>query len=282
MNKYTIFGFISVFSWSIWPLLAALAKNVPPLLATSIYFLGAVLFLSLRRLVLRQNVLGFYNAPIGVILVGGFGLFGYALFFNLGVRNADPVIVSLITYLWPILVLLFIRIKGIERLPLAEFAGAGLCFLGLFFVLNAKMFNILQIGVGYAFLSALCWSFYNSYRIMNQLGPPDVFAAYCTLGGVCALIASFAFQENADITPLQVVLCLMVGVVPVAIGNSLWDNAIKYGNRSLLMHLAFLTPVLSTGLLYLSGQGSITAYTMLGVLLIMGGLGLSATSNQAK
>jgi len=276
IDRYLLFGMIAILCWSIWPLLASLAKDVPPFLATSIYLFTAFLTLAMRRNLLGQPVMGFFKAPLGVILAGGFGMFGYALFFNLGVRTADPVVVSLIVYLWPIITLMILHLWKVERMGLIEFSGTGVCFIGLFFVLNAKLANFYKLGVVFALLSALSWAIYNSYRIAHTSGPKDVFGAYCALAGVCAVLASLYLQESFDISVYDFIACMLVGVIPVAIGNTLWDNASAFGDSSTLMHMAYITPVLSTLILFVTGEGLVTLYTGLGIVFVVGGLFLSA------
>src|SRR5712675_1533775 len=111
--------------WSTLAVLSVKLKRMPPFLLVGVALLiGAAA--GARGIRLK-------GIPLGVHLLGVYGLFAYHFCLFLGLRLAPPIEANLINYLWPLLIVVLspVILKGTVLTPrhvagaLLGFAGAG-------------------------------------------------------------------------------------------------------------------------------------------------------------
>ena len=105
--------------------------------------------------------------PIGVWVSGVIGLFGYHALYFAAMKCAPAIEVSLIAYLWPILIVVFSSFLPQEKLRWFHFLGTVVSFLGIALLLVA---NGVRIGAKHAIgylLSLLCAVIWAGYSVIS-------------------------------------------------------------------------------------------------------------------
>lgn len=276
----TLIGFTAILMWSTLALLTTLSSDVPPFQLTAMSF--TIAFLIGLALWVRQggNVLHHLRLPLQVWLLGIFGLFGYHLFYFIALDRAPAVEASLISYLWPLLIVVLAALLPGERLRWFHIAGAIAGFLGAgLLVTQGQSFAFeQQYSLGYlaALICALTWS---SYSLMSRrLGkiPTNAVGGFCGVTALLAWICHALFEPTVWPIGSQWLAVIAMGLGPVGLAFFTWDYGVKHGDIKLLGALSYTAPLLSTLLLILCGLAEPTWSLILACLLIVGGAALAA------
>jgi len=169
-------------------------------------------------------------------------------------KNAPAIEVSLIAYLWPMLLAVFVANQATR---LKALIGGVVGFIGISFIIigEGKLGFNQQYLMGYllAFCCALIWSSYSWYLSTSSNKVDDI--GWLSLGvSLAAFIAHLILEPNHwQFTSSQYVGILLLGLGPVGGAFYLWDLAMKKGNKSLLASLSFSAPLLSSIILALAG-----------------------------
>src|SRR5438046_8093600 len=104
--RATIVGFTAILMWSLLALFTAASGTVPPFQLAAMTFaigggIGAATWL------FRSGAAAALRQPPEVWLLGVGGLFGYHALYFLALRLAPPAEATLLSYLWPLLIVLF-------------------------------------------------------------------------------------------------------------------------------------------------------------------------------
>jgi drug/metabolite transporter (DMT)-like permease len=126
-------------------------------------------------------------------------------------------------------------------------------------------------GYALAIAAALIWSTYSlaSARRAAALAPPvSLFGA---VSGLLALLCHALFEPRAAIAAADVPWLLLLGLGPMGVAFLAWDAALRRGDPRTIGLLSYLTPVLSTLLLALTGGGRLTGVSLAAMVLVVGG-----------
>jgi drug/metabolite transporter (DMT)-like permease len=219
-------------------------------------------------------------------LLGVYGLFGFHLCYFVAVRYAPAVEVSLISYLWPVLLALFVsrRAQLFSTLcgSLLGFVGVALLLLGNDELVSERLHNSI-IGYGLAMLCALIWSSY-SYFIANTKSTSGDTGWVCLLVALLSLIVHLitetsnwqnAFEHSSAI--------IMLGLGPVGGAFYLWQQGLQGGNRLLLASLSYFAPLLSAALLVFAGINHWSGHILTAlVLILLGGVVVNLSSSKSN
>lgn len=236
----------------LWASLAALGvalSHVPPFLLTGLGLLVG----SLIALPLSGFRLAAWRVPARTLLLGVCGLFGFHFLLFLALRHAPPLQANLVNYLWPLgMVVMAPWFLPALRFSwrhvgaaLLGFAGAALAIASRGDAAGAGW----HVGYLFALASAFVWA---SYSLLTQRVPAFSTAAvgsFAALSGVLSLLCHFAFEPAASLSLRDVLLIALLGFGPLGGAFFLWDAALKRGDARRIGLLAFLTPLLSTGVL---------------------------------
>lgn len=203
--------------------------------------------------------LRFWKMPKRLFVTGTACMLGYHVIYFYALQWADPIGVSLIHYLWPILIVLlgplFVRNgKTSLRCLIAGVVG----FLGALISCQPGQlydFNNLA-GYGLAFLSAVVWAAYS----LTAKRFPDVKSAsvglFCIISGLACLITYRSSSPWPSLTDNEALALLYMGIGPMGGAFYLWDFAMKRADHQTVALLSYATPVLSTAFLaFYLGQG---------------------------
>ncbi|HEY8614153.1 MAG TPA: EamA family transporter [Roseomonas sp.] len=278
MSRATLSGLGALVLWAFLALLARGAAGLPPLQVTAMAFAtaGTLAFAWLAV----QGQLGALRQPPIAWVHGVGGLFGYHALYFAALAWAPPVEASLINYLWPLLiVLLSAPILGL-RLGPRRLAGVVLGFLGCALVVGPGASFPPGAAPGFlcAAAAALTWAVYSVTARRLAAVPTEAVAGFCLASAALAALAHLGFETTVIPDARQWISALLLGLGPVGAAFFLWDIGMKRGDPRLLGTLAYATPVASTLLLLLAGEGELSARLAAAAALVVGGGWLAASA----
>ena len=276
----TLIGASTILIWSTLALFTALSGTVPPFQLTAMSFTIAFLVGVIFWLIRGEGILCHLKQPKIAWLIGVGGLFGFHFFYFLALQNAPTVEASLISYLWPLLIVLFSALLPGERLRWFHVVGASLGFIGAaLLVTKGQGFSFeAQYGWGYlaALIAALTWSRYSVLSRLFGSVPTDAVGGFCGATAILAFGCHFSFEETVWPMATEWLAVLALGLGPVGLAFFTWDYGVKHGDIKLLGALAYFAPLLSTILLVLFGFAESSWLLGIACLLIVGGAMLAA------
>ena len=270
----TAVGFSAVLMWSLLALLTAASGHVPPFeLAALTFTLGGVL--GAATWIFRRGAVLQLRQPAPVWALGVGGLFGYHALYFLALRLAPPAEAGLVSYLWPLLIVLFSSFLPNERLRPHHVIGALLGLVG-----TIVLFAHNGIGVGSdhwpglaaAFVAAFVWATYSVLsRGFNRV-PTDVVSGFCLATAVLALACHLVFEDTVwpEDAGQWLAVCGL-GIAPVGAAFYAWDFGVKRGDIRVLGAASYAAPVLSTSLLVAAGFAQPSLWLLVAAALIAGG-----------
>ncbi|MBB4066365.1 aromatic amino acid exporter YddG [Gellertiella hungarica] len=274
-TRATLIGIVAILLWALLALFTATAGAIPPFelmaLTFGVAFLGGMVVLAVRG---ADGLSELRQAP-APWLVAFLGLFGYHALYFYALQNAPVGEASIICYLWPLFIVLFAALLPGEGLKARHLGGALLGFAGTALIIFSKNGDAAPAGsvTGYAaaFGCALVWS---SYSVVNRrFGqvPSGMLVGVCGAVALAGLASHLLFEDSVMPTATQWTAILALGLGPVGLAFLAWDHATKHGNITLLGTLSYLSPLVSTALLVLTGKAPASLTLGLAALLVIGG-----------
>jgi drug/metabolite transporter (DMT)-like permease len=253
----TSIGFIAVLLWALLALLTAASGRVPPFQLAAMTFLVGGLVGTASWIGRREGISALRQPPV-VWALGIAGLFGYHASYFAALRLAPPAEAGLISYLWPLLIVLFSALLPGERLRPAHVVGALLGFSGVvaLFLGRGAVDARAEYWPGYlfAFACAFLWSGYSVLSRRFGQVPTDAVAGFCLATAALSLVCHLLFETTVwPQTPTQWLAVLALGLGPVGAAFYVWDIGVKRGDIRLLGVASYAAPVLSTIVLVLAG-----------------------------
>lgn len=270
----TAIGAVAIALWSTLAILTTGARAVPPFLLTALTFAVAFLVTSIFWAIRGHNPLQRLKLPVEVWLVGIGGLFGYHFLYFLAFQLAPPVEANLINYLWPLLIVLLSALLPGERLRWFHLLGAVLGLIGTALIVTGGSFGFkAEYLPGYAAAvgCAFAWSAYSVRSRTYGAVPSDAIGGFCGATAVLAFACHLALEPVGWPTGWAWASVLALGLGPVGAAFFLWDHGVKHGDIRALGAAAYLTPLLSTTLLFAFGKAQLTSALLLAAVLIIGG-----------
>ena len=213
-------------------------------------------------------------------LAGVGGLFLYHFLYFLALRHAPAVEVSLICYLWPLLIVIFAALLPGETLRWWHLAGALVGLLGTALLITkggeVALRGEYALGYGAAFGCAVTWAGYSTASRRFARVPTDAVGGFCAATAVLALLCHLAWETTRWPHGTQWLAVIALGLGPVGLAFFVWDYGVKHGNLKTLGGLSYATPLLSTVLLIVFVRAAASASIAAAALLIVGGAVLAA------
>jgi drug/metabolite transporter (DMT)-like permease len=270
----TAIGLTAILLWGILALLTSYCNRIPPFELTAITFFIAFL-IGAGYFIRTGCVWSQLRQPIGVWITGVFGLFGYHALYFVAMKSAPAIEVSLIAYLWPILIVLFSAFLPKEKLRWYHIAGTVISFLGIVILLAANDALTIAAGhsIGYllALLCAVIWAGYSVVSRKNRAVPMVMTGAYCGITALLSAICHLLFEQTVVPTTSEWLTALALGIGPVGASFFAWNYGMKHGNLKLLGTLSYLAPLISGALLVCFGRSDYSWRLLAAGVLIMFG-----------
>ncbi|MFN0162516.1 MAG: DMT family transporter [Burkholderiales bacterium] len=263
-----ILALASILMWSTVAWLSLTLRHVPPFLLVGLALLiGAVVGLA--------RIADWRAATPKLMALGVYGLFGFHFFLFTALRLAPPIEANLVNYLWPLLIVVLapLIVPGVKltvrhvAAGLLGFVGAALLATGGSIAIRTEHLP----GYACALAAALIWSTYSLFT--RRLGdfPTGTVGAFCAVSGLLSLACHAAWEAPVSLTAADWAWIAALGVFPLGLAFFTWDAAMKRGDPRMIGTLSYLTPLLSTAWLALSGQGQLGWLSIVAMLAIVGG-----------
>jgi drug/metabolite transporter (DMT)-like permease len=274
IRSATLIGFTAILLWSLLALFTAASGTVPPFqLAAMTFLVGGLV--GVASWIVRPHGLHALRQPPVVWALGIGGLFGYHALYFAALRLAPPAEAGLISYLWPLLIVLFSAFLPGERLRGAHVIGALIGFAGVIVLMTGRSGGLearTESWPGYAcaFACAFLWSGYSVLSRRFGEVPTDAVAGFCLATAVLSFACHLMFETTvwpADATQWLAILALGLG--PVGLAFYVWDVGVKRGDIRFLGVASYAAPVLSTLILVLAGYAQATAAVAIACALIV-------------
>lgn len=274
--RATAIGAISIVLWGTLALLTRLTDGqIPPFQMMAMTFAIAFLLMCGRWWLQGHTGVRFLRQPAGVWLLGVTGYFGYHLCYFMAMQLAPAVEVSLLAYLWPLLIVLFAALLPGETLKPRHLLGALLALGGCWLLISeggAGFDTEYLTGYLLALACALIWSGYSVASRRVSAIPTDAVGWFCAATALLALGCHLLWEETQwSLGADQWIGIIGLGTGPVGLAFFTWDHGIKHGNLPLLGVLAYAAPLISILLLVLAGHAEPSMVLLLACLAIVGG-----------
>ncbi|WP_119389400.1 DMT family transporter [Taklimakanibacter lacteus] len=270
---WTIVGVTAIPLWATWPLLAVLSTSVPLFQFLAIIFaVGAVFLFCLPKASPQATETSdnrsWLTAWLPAFMVA-LGLLVSDVFFIWALGYIPPAQANLILYLWPLMVVLLGVMLGLFALKANHLMSVAIGLAGAALVIGAEVTTIDWLGVALAAAGGLAWAIFVVFRLWQGENAPDALMRGFALSAIIALGLHLLF-ETTMIPPAGTLICsVLVGIIPLALGNLAWDYGIRRGDRVLLSVLAYATPLVSALILIAAGFASPTRGLLAGGIMIV-------------
>jgi drug/metabolite transporter (DMT)-like permease len=245
----TLIGFFAILTWAFLAVLSTAAGNVPPFqLAAMTFFLGGMV--GVASWVIRPGALTALRQPWQVWALGVAGLCIYHNAYFFAIQSGPPVEVSLIAYLWPLLIVVFASFLPGETLHPHHLIGVVLGLIGAVVIIT-KGFTVglaggLTKGHVIALFCAFVWSGYSVLSRRFKSTPVDVVAGYCLITAIVSAALHLALEQTVwPGEARQWAAIAALGVFPLGLGFYAWDWGCKHGDIMVVGALSYAAPLLS-------------------------------------
>lgn len=267
----------AILLWSLFATLVRLAGDAPPLLLTGVALCCGGLASAHRW---RE-----WRVPAAVLAFGVTGLFVYHASLVAAFRLAPIAEANLLNYLWPLLIVVLAPRDAALR-P-RQLAGCAIAFAGGALVIapsaaltadhpGAHLAAHLA-GFALAVLAAFTWAAYSLLPARLPAYSSWATGGFCLGAGLLALAAHALFEAPYRPAALELAGMAAIGAGPLGLAFVLWDRAMRTGRAATIGSLSYLTPVLSTLALAVTGAVAGGTWWRLGpaLLLVVAGVRLS-------
>lgn len=281
----TLIESISIVLWGTLALLTRLTEGRVPVFQMMVMTFGvAFLLMSLRWW--RQGHLGLRHLrqPPRAWLLSVAGYFGYHCFYFMAMNRAPAVEVSLLAYLWPLLIVLLASLLPGERLRVQHWQGALLALAGCWLLIGSGGDGFRSEYLpGYllALACALIWSCFSVASRQLRAVPTDAVGWFCWVTALLALGCHLLWESTVwPTTVLPWIGIIGLGLGPVGLAFFTWDYGVKHGDIQLLGVLAYGAPLISVLLLLLAGEGQASWVLLVACVTIVGGSALAGVERR--
>lgn len=287
ISAATWIGSISVLLWGTLALLTKLTGgHIPEFQLMAMTFGIAFLLMAVRWWKDGHSGTRYLSQPPVAWCIGVGGLFGYHFAYFKAMTLAPAVEVSLLAYLWPLLIVLFSALLPGESLRRQHVLGAVLALAGCWMLIGRHTDGFAWQNLdGYlvALGCALIWSSYSVLSRLVKAVPTDAVGWFCAVTAVLALLCHLMWETTVwPANALQWVGVVGLGLGPVGVAFFTWDYGVKHGNIQLLGTLAYAAPLISVVLLIAAGFGKPTLAVIGASVLIVGGSLLAGRKPRRK
>lgn len=267
----TKIGVIGLLIWSAGALFNSFACMLPTFeiltIALGIAFLVGALHLSVTKTWHKLK-------PISIYVFFGFlGVFGNELCYVSAFKFAPAAHITLINYLWPIMVIALSNCLSNDKLSLRIIIAAVLGFCSVAYITlsdsNAQFDIECWLGYLLVILGTIMWSLYILANRSKSSIPSEMITPYCGIGAIISLVIHYQ-TETFIIPDLQQTLALLwLGIMGMYVAFRCWNFGISLGKVSILSVLSYNNVLISTLLLIIFNQTAFNPQLIFSVLGLM-------------
>jgi drug/metabolite transporter (DMT)-like permease len=259
--------------WGIsWPIYKVALEFTPPLLFAGLRTLLGGLLLGVILVPRWNRIRWKENWRVYAIS----GIFNVVLFYGLqtvGLMYVPSGLFSVLVYLQPVLVGIFAWMWLGEAMSRLKVLGLVIGFLGVAAVsVGGFSGHVAMAGVILAIITAVSWALGTVYvkKVNQRVDSLWLVAFQCTLGGIVLTGAGTVTESWADIVwNVPYVSGLIFGtVLGISLSWLLYFTLVNSGDASKVASYTFLVPVISVFVSSLVLGEAITAFLLIGLILI--------------
>ena len=267
--------------WAFLALFTSASGAVPPFqLAAMSFFIGGLMGAAtwpFRPVVFKMLT----QQDWRLWALGIASLFGYHFIYFTAIRNAPPVEVSLIAYLWPLFLVAFSAFLPGEKLKLHHILGVALGLIGAALVITKgqglALSGGLKLGHILALPCAVIWSGYSILARRFEHVPTDVVSGFCLAAAFLSFVSHLLFEQTVWPQNFHEWLAVAgLGLLPLGAAFYTWDYGLKHGDIMVLGASSYAAPLLSTLVLLSFGYAQFHWSIALACLLITAGAVIAA------
>jgi drug/metabolite transporter (DMT)-like permease len=176
---------------------------------------------------------------------------------------------NLISYLWPVEIIALGAVLKLFMLRARHVVGLCLGFAGTIVLMSDGGLSLSAPGIGLALLSGVSWAAYCVFRLMWKEAASRVLQRGCAISAVLCAVLHFVVEPTVVPDLGALAASAAVGIVPLALGNLVWDEGFRRGDSQLLAVMAYATPLCSALLLIALGLEAFTRGLLIGAVLIV-------------
>ncbi|WP_417330583.1 DMT family transporter [Halomonas cupida] len=256
-TRATLIGATTVANWALLAVLTQVSGPVPPFQLTAMAFAIAFVCFVIWLICKGESPFAAMRQPLPVWALGVIGLFGYHALYFVAQQNAPPANAGLISYLWPLLIVLFVALLPGERLRAIHVIGSLLGLGGAAMLIGGDVdAGGSLVGYAAAFACAFLWSGYSVLSRANRGVPTAAVGGFCLVTAVLAAICHLLVEQTHWPEGIGWLGVIGLGLGPVGSAFFTWDIGVKQGDLRLLGLLSYFTPLLSTLVLIAAGYAS--------------------------
>lgn len=250
-NSYlaTLTGYGALLMWSCYALMVTFLNDIPTFELLTIVFLGGFLIMAVRL-----TIRGEWNKikqPWLIWLVGIGGIIGNDMANIAALKAAPPIQVTLINYLWPMLVVVLASFLPTEHFTKKHFISSIIGLMGIYILVTHGQglagFNWTYLkGYVLAFSGSLIWAIYCVISRYHSQTPIEMLGMYFGVGVIISLISHFSYENTIFPSSLQWLILAAMVLTTSGVAYYCWDYGCKKGDVKLLSILTYGNPVIST------------------------------------
>lgn len=268
----TLYGLIAIILWGTLALLGTITTNIPAFQLLSLCFSISAIIVIIKRIVIKKPIFSKPTLTKAQWLIGIVGLFGFHFCYFMALKFAPVIEVSLIVYLWPLLLAILVANKQNRFRALI---GGCLGFIGIAFIIigngELTLNNEYRIGYLLAAICAIIWGCYSWFLSTSNNEVEDIGWLSAAVS-LLALIAHWQLEtSNWSFSLSEWLGILLLGFGPVGGAFYLWDLSLKNGNKQLLASLSFTTPLISSVILAIAGFNAWSINIIIALGLVLAG-----------
>lgn len=279
MKKEYLYASVSIFCWStvatITKVLMTNLNNFQLLWISSFFAFLFLFFVNLFTGKLKK--LKEYSIKDFVIsaLIGLPGTFFYYVFYYFGASQLAASEAFIINYLWPIMSVVCAVIILKEKMNFRKGLAIVVSFLGIIIIMLGKEGGVNKnflLGAISCVIGAVCYGIFTalnrkfvydkSISMMNNY--VVTFILTTVINGVAGNLFVPTVFETLGIA--------WNGMFTMAVANTLWILALQRGKTEKISNLAYITPFLSMVWVAIFLKESLSVYSILGLIVIVGGI----------
>ncbi len=221
-----------------------------------------------------------WRMPVGLAVLGSTSMLAYHVVYFYALQVGEPVGVSLLHYLWPLLIVVMTPTSwSRDASVVRQFLGVALGFTGAIFACIASVdsaqpdVGALTLGMrifsyGLGLVSAFAWAGYSLLgRRFGSVSSHSV-GLFCLVAGVGCLVLSISAGEAPHFTGQDTLTLAYLGLGPMGAAFYMWDYGMKRCDPRKVAILSYATPVLSTIALCMHLGRPISLMTWIGTVLV--------------
>lgn len=275
MSQPTLCGILALTMWMLIGVLIVLTAPMPPFLLSAVTFLTGAICIYIVETVRGARLSSLRPLPVSTYLFGIMGMGIYTILLYAAYKTTFPFLASTLNHLWPIFLALGLAYQEQRKPGFFELVGLVMGFTGaaLIFGRNIELasFSLNNkdlLGCLMALLAAIIWATY-SVKTRSVDYPALATAVFFLISAVIAGVLHLLFEETKWPAGFGWICLGILGVGRVT--YTLWDYAMKKGDRELLSSLSYFVPLGSAGLLTIAGHVPPSNLLIFGGILIAAG-----------